>query len=305
MNILLTGATGYIGSHIAKSLLQSGHRVYATCRNKSVFDKCIDFADKLIWLNQDKEGWQKIAQGEELDLLIHTAWSGVSAVERNNWNLQLTNFYFSKAIIDFSIQLNVKKIICFGSQAEYGKFDYKVNEDQVPYPFDAYGAVKVLTLHYLKSISEKQLVEWYWLRIFSIIGQNENATWLLPEVIYKLLVGKEVKLTKGCQCYDYLYMDDFIIRFNQIIVSKTDNSGIYNICSGRPVEIRQLLLLIAERLNVSSYLLQFGAVAYRENQNMFMVGSPKKFESNFGKLTMTSLEDIVIRITDFYKRETK
>jgi nucleoside-diphosphate-sugar epimerase len=301
MNILLTGATGFIGSHIAEFLVNKNHTIYATCRKSSDFKKCATFYEKVEWLNQDIDDWQQNVEHIELDLLIHTAWSGVSASQRNDWDIQLINFEFSKKIIEFSLQLNVKKIICLGSQAEYGLFDSKVTENETPYPIDAYGAIKLLTLYYLSNIADKQLINWYWLRVFSVIGQNENDSWLLPQVMSKLLLGSEIELTEGKQCYDYLYIDDFLSRLNLVIEASNNISGVYNICSGRSVEIKEMLILVAEKLNISSSKLLFGKIPYRENQNMFIVGSPDKFESGFGKLSFESLAETVSKITNYYQ----
>jgi nucleoside-diphosphate-sugar epimerase len=301
MNILITGATGYIGSHITLKLIEEGHNVYATCRNRSVFNRCVLFENDIVWLNQDIDNWHKPIENIDLDLLIHTAWAGVSASDRDNWDVQLTNFYFSKVIIDLSLSLKVKKIICLGSQAEYGTFNYKVSENHVPYPVDAYGAVKLLTLHYLRNIALNKEIEWYWLRVFSLIGENENESWLLPQVMSKLLNGDNIELTEGKQCYDYLYMNDFVKRLYLVVDSENNRSGVYNICSGRAVEIRHLLQLVAEKLKVSDNMLKFGKIAYRENQNMFIVGSTDNFDHTFGKLGYETLDETVTKITSFYK----
>jgi nucleoside-diphosphate-sugar epimerase len=303
MNILITGSTGYIGSHITLKMLEQGHKVYATCRDKSVFDRCALFQNRVVWLNQDNADWSALP--EQLDLLIHTAWAGVSALDRDNWDLQLTNFKFSKEIIDLSLNLRVKKIICLGSQAEYGIYNYKVTENQVPCPTDAYGAVKLLTLYYLRNTALQHETEWYWLRVFSILGENENDSWLLPQVMGKLLKGDMIELTEGKQCYDYLYMDDFIHRLILVTDSEFNKSGVYNICSGRAVEIRHLLELIAAKLNVSGNLLKFGAIPYRKNQNMYMVGSSDNFDSCFGKSDFEELDETVAKITSFYKAKLK
>lgn len=303
MNVLITGATGYIGSHIASSLVLNGHSVYATCRTGSVFDKCSGFSDKLFWINQDLANWKDRLENGSIDMLIHTAWSGVSASGRYDWDIQMTNFYYAKSIIDWAVSLGVKKIICLGSQAEYGQFSSFVSEDRVPYPTDAYGAVKILSLNYLRNKAFVGSFSWYWLRVFSILGENENETWLLPQVLSKLLSGYKIDLTEGKQQYDYLYMGDFISRLNQVIDHTGNDSGVYNICSGRGVEIRQLLLLIADKLGVSSSLLNFGAVSYRTNQNMSMVGSPVRFENTFVKLPLEPLEVTVTRLTEFYKKK--
>jgi nucleoside-diphosphate-sugar epimerase len=301
MKILITGATGFIGSHVTETLWKEGHQIYAICRNQSNFDKCNQFSDQVIWLNQDQPEWELELKDVQIDQFIHTAWAGVTAAERNDWSLQLTNFEFSKSMIDLAIRLNAKKIICLGSQAEYGLYNYKVTEEHVPEPTDAYGAVKLLTLYYLQNVASKNDLVWYWLRIFSIIGENENKSWLLSQVMTKLLSGEEVELTPGEQFYDYLYIADFFHALNQIITCNSDLSGVYNICSGRPVKIKQLLLLVAEKLNVNITALKFGAISYRENQNMYMVGSPERFEAMFGQQELYSLDKVITNITNSFK----
>jgi nucleoside-diphosphate-sugar epimerase len=302
MKILITGATGFIGSHICKELINKNHTVYAICRNSSNFDKCSSFTDKIIWVNQDKNNdLNELIKIPNIDVLIHAAWSGINPKDRNNWDIQLENFRYSKSIIELAIQLNIKKIICLGSQSEYGIYNYKVTENHIPSPIDAYGCIKLLTLHYLQNVAAKYHLTWYWLRIFSILGENDNQNWLLPQVIKRLINNEEIKLTKGEQYYDYLYIDDFIKCLDKIVNDKLNKSGIYNVCSGRPVKIKQLLLVVAQQLGKTPQFLKFGAIPYRENQNMFMVGSPDKCQSTFGKCEFEPIEDSIKKIIYFYK----
>lgn len=305
MKFLITGASGFIGSHITEDLVEEGHQVYALCRNKTNFEKCNQFKNKVTWINQEHPGWEGKLKGIEIDQLIHIAWTGVTSDERDNWALQLTNFEFSKSIIDLAIRLNTKKLICFGSQAEYGLYNYKVTEEHIPKPEDAYGAVKLLTLYYLQNTAKKNNREWYWLRIFSIIGENEDKSWLLSQVLSKLLSGEEIELTQGEQFYDYLYIADFINALTRIVKCNSDLSAVYNICSGDPVKIKHLLLLVAEKLDTNSANLKFGAIPYRKNQNMFMVGSPEKFETLFGQQELSKLDDVMVKITNSYKTTIK
>jgi nucleoside-diphosphate-sugar epimerase len=303
MKILITGATGFIGSHITEDLVEKGHQVFATCRDRSNFNKCARFKDHVIWINLDQKEWTSKFKGVEIDLFIHTAWTGVTAAERDDWALQLTNFEFAKKMIDLAIYLKAKKLICLGSQAEYGIYNYKVTEEHLPEPVDAYGAVKLLTLYYFQNVAQKNKIAWYWLRIFSIIGENENKSWLLSQVMDKLLADEKIELTPGEQFYDYLYIADFIKALNQIIEWNYDDSSVYNICSGQPVKIKKLLSMVAEKLNMSPLALKFGVLPYRQNQNMYMVGSPERFETIFGQQKLHSLEEAITNITRSY-RET-
>lgn len=281
MNILITGATGFIGSNIAEYLTDRGHRLIATYRNTSTFEKIKDYKERINWIESDTDDYVQFIKGYNPEILIHTAWSGIDTQSRNNWDLQLKNFFYSKKLIEDSINAGIKKIIVLGSQAEYGNKGFKVNEESLPEPNDAYGAVKLLLLHFLKTLCEKEKIEWYWVRVFSLFGKNENESWLIPSVITRLIKEESILLTKGEQEYNYLYIEDFLNRFYRIVIEKQDLSGVYNICNDKTVKLKELLISLSEILGVSSKLLEFGSLPYREGQNMFISGSCRKFKEKF------------------------
>ena len=84
MKILLTGATGFIGSNIAKILLDNDFEIYATYRSSSSFEKCIEFKEKLFWISTDTPEWKDQIRSIKPDQLIHVAWSGTDIENRNN-----------------------------------------------------------------------------------------------------------------------------------------------------------------------------------------------------------------------------
>jgi len=92
MKILLTGGTGFIGSNIAKGLLEPGHDVYATYRTSFSFEKCIQFKDKINWINTETHNWKIQIKGIKPDQIIHLAWGGLEPENRNNWEMPTRNF---------------------------------------------------------------------------------------------------------------------------------------------------------------------------------------------------------------------
>jgi nucleoside-diphosphate-sugar epimerase len=298
--VLITGATGFIGSNIAKSLTDKGYKVFATHRNNSSFYRCKDFKNLVHWINVENLDWKEENADIQIDLLIHTAWQGVSAGDRDNWKIQLSNFKFSKDIFEFAKSVNVKKIISLGSQAEYGIYNKKVDEEFTPVPVDAYGSVKLFTLYFLRNFATKEKVEWYWIRVFSVFGTNENKNWLLPSVILNLLQGKPVELTEGNQKYDFLHSDEFINNFSEIIKCDTNNSGIFNLCSGNATEIRDLLIKLTKFIPNTEQLLNFGTLPYRKNQNMFIVGDNQKFENTFGSIHLDTMDSNLQKTINLY-----
>lgn len=281
MIVLITGVTGFIGSNIAKGLLNYGYEVLATYRSTSSFEKCIHFKDRINWVNTDSRDWKDQIKELKPDYLIHNAWSGIENDSRNNWELQIRNFLLAKEYFDLSKDCNIKKIISLGSQAEYGKHNTPVNELTVPIPNDAYGAVKTLTANYLRNLFENSSTEWYWIRVFSIFGEGDNNKWLIPTVISKLSKYESIRLTSCEQQYNYLYIEDFVIQLESILKCTENKSGIYNLCNSESISLKELLIKISQLMNVSQDLLKFGEISQRLEQNMFIVGDNTKFIDTF------------------------
>jgi len=304
MKILLTGATGFIGSNIAKGLLEQGYKVFATHRTSSSFKKCIPFKDKINWINTDSPDWKEQIKAIKSDQIIHAAWGGIEAEDRNNWDIQIRNFWYSKELFDLAKECNTKKIISLGSQAEYGAYGFPVNEKTTPMPNDAYGAIKTLTANYLRNLFENTETDWYWIRIFSVFGIGENSSWLLPTVISKLVKNESIPLTSCEQQYNYLYISDFLKQFLAVVQCSENKSGIYNLCSSESIPIKNLLLQIANLMGLSSELLQFGAIPYRPGQNMYIAGDNSKFRKYFSinHETQIGLINGLKKTIEYYKK---
>ena len=281
MKILITGATGFIGSNIANDLIDQEFELYATYRVDSTFEKCSQFKNKINWINTNNIEWKEQVKRIKPDQLIHVSWGGIRNEDRNNWDFQLRNFYLSKEYFDLAKECEVKKIIALGSQAEYGRYDFPVNERNLPKPENAYGAVKTLCANYLRTICNNSNTDWYWIRVYSVFGERENSNWLIPTVILKLLMNESVSLTACEQYYNFMYIKDFSNQLITIVQSIESKSGIYNICCSKSIKLKNILTEIAKLLNVSLDLLKFGSIPYRPYQNMFISGDNAKFINCF------------------------
>ena len=280
LKILITGASGFIGSNLTSELVKQGFDVFATCRSQTSFLKCIDFKNQVKWINLDNKSWKESLVSTNIDVLIHLAWSGLSGEGRNNWQLQMDNFIFSKEIFDTAKLAGVKKIISFGSQAEYGKIERIANEDSVLNPYNAYGVIKILTCNYLRLISNN-CIQWYWIRLYSLFGERDSSNWVIPSVIKHLLRKEKIRLSKCEQKYDFTYIGDFVIQILEVIRTKKDLSGIYNLCSSNNITIKDFLIEIAQKMNANINLLEFGSLPYRNDNQMLMIGNNDKFQKCF------------------------
>jgi len=300
MKILLTGATGFLGSHIAENLLSHGFELILTRREKSKLDNCQSFYNSVIWTDTDSDSWIDKVIEFRPDIIIHAAWNGVNATNREDWNSQLSNIDFVYHLLKIARECEVEKFISFGSQAEYGQFEGKINEDYPLNPISSYGAVKLSVLEMLKVFCNENIIKWYWLRVFSVFGERENEHWLIPSVIKKMLSGgNEMDFTLGEQKYAYLYVGDFAESILNVVM-KDAPSGIYNLSSDNPISLKELLMTVRDIVN-PNFDLRFGVIPYRLNQSMHIEGDSIKFNQTFGKIDSSDFKVKLEHVINSYK----
>ncbi|WP_455673679.1 NAD-dependent epimerase/dehydratase family protein [Phocaeicola sp.] len=287
MNVFITGATGFLGFHIAKECVECGYNVLCLKREGSVSKFPYKIEGRLRWVNKDDESLKEIVEKFRPHVLVHCAWEGVSSNERNSEYTQQHNLHLFMELINL---YSYQQIIGLGSQDEYGFLDSVVDEQHPLKPETEYAKAKIACCKQLQSFSCKRGYEWQWIRVFNVYGEVQNENWIIPAVIRNCINKVDVfSTTKGEQQYAYLYAGDFAKGITSII-GKKNKSGIYNLSSSHPVSLQELLLTIKKIMESDIYI-DFGAYPYRPNQSMLICGNSDKFIHAFGAFEKTSLED--------------
>ncbi|MDR3118499.1 MAG: NAD(P)-dependent oxidoreductase [Mediterranea sp.] len=297
--ILLTGASGFLGSHMAETLLEAGHNLLLTKRNESNLWRCSSFIDKVQWTDTDRESLEEEVGLFRPDVMIHAAWDGVAAKNRDEWTTQIDNLKYQQRLLNLAAQSGVKKIIGIGSQAEYGHFDGYVDENHPANPTSAYGVTKLASQLILKTFCEENDMKWYWFRLFSCFGEREGSDWLIPATIKNMLSTDAMDLTGGEQQYAYSYIKDVATIFLSAVDSDSE-SGIYNVAADKLHSIKEVMLLIRDYLN-PGFKLNFGALPYRRKQSMVNGSINTKTIRSFGRVSVSSFEDKLIQTIEYYK----
>ena len=298
--ILITGITGFLGSHIAENLVNNYNIIGLKRKNANIW-RCKEFKDKVIWIDIDVEkNYIKELTNYFIDTIIHGAWIGIESNERENWSLQSKNLQFLFELLEVAKEADVKKFIFLGSQAEYGNINGVITEGQVCEPLNAYGSVKLACLEILKTFSKNNNINWLWLRLFSLFGEKENKTWLFPSLIKKIKTESEMDFTLGEQKYAYLYVKDFALIINKIVKYEVE-SGIYNVSSEIVRSIRSLVEEIRDIIN-PKFQLNFGSLKYRDNQSMHIQGSINKLNDQIGRFEFTDLSIAIKNIIKYYNK---
>lgn len=284
--VLITGITGFLGSHIAENLVSNDIAVIGLKRKGSNIWRCQDFANKIHWVDIDDEGlFKEELKRHSFDTIIHGAWIGVESNDRDNWIVQSKNIPFLVELLDVAKEVGTEKFIFLGSQAEYGNIDGKISEEDKTQALNAYGSIKLACLEIVMTFCNTNDINWIWLRLFSLFGERENENWLIPSLIQSMVNKNQMDFTPGDQKYAYLYVKDFALLMNKLLVMSIQ-SGIYNISSNKTRTIKSLIEDIRNSVN-PNFVLNFGALKYRNNQSMHMEGDILKLSSQIGEIEFT------------------
>ena len=298
--VLITGITGFLGSNIAEVLIKNNIEVIGLKRITSDSWRCKEFTHQIDWVDIDEDGlWKAELENKKPDTIIHGAWIGVEASDRDNWTEQAKNVGLFVSLLEISKTVGLKKFIFLGSQAEYGNIDGKITEDYPVSAVNAYASIKLACLEICRSFCASNNINWIWLRLFSLFGEKESDKWLIPSMISKMLSGNSMDFTRGEQKYAYLYVKDFANIIYKILL-KPVTSGIYNVSSNDIQQLCNLIERIKRAVN-PDFKVNFGALPYRVNQSMHIEGDISKLAALIGPFSFTNFNDALENTITYYK----
>jgi len=293
VRILLTGATGFIGSHVARALIREGHEVHVVVRAESNLGRIEDLASSLHLIKGDVLSPTFVLQPSAFDLGIHLAWyvepgKYLHQPQKKDWiaaSLRLAN-----ALRDGGC----RRFIGTGTSFEYAPSDLPQRESSPTRPTTAYGQAKLELFEALQSID----IELAWVRPFYLYGPDEDHRRLVPVVINSLLRGQETKLVPGERVRDYLHIEDVASAICAVAGSRL--TGAVNIASGIPVTVREIALKIGELLNRVD-LLKIGALPYAATEPIYLLADNTKLREGTGWKQRYALEEGLRQTIDWWK----
>lgn len=306
MKIFLTGASGFIGSHLFKYIIQKPNiEVLILLRDEKKISTIFKDIPGVRYIKGDLLDINSFS--DELinfdpDIFFHLGWIGVENFNRNNL-LQFKNLKVTLDLIDLLPKLNLKKFIGVGSQAEYGNLDKKINEFSETKPTTNYGFCKLKSYELLSYYFLQTNITFCWVRLFSSFGPGDNSCWLIPSIINHILEGRSPELTSCDQLWDYVYIDDVIKAIISIMESNLTD-GVYNLGSGNAYELKEIVKYIRDTINPKIQL-GFGKVPYRGDQVMHLQADIRKLKNDTTWVPRNTLYEDLAQTINFYINEKK
>jgi len=268
MKVLITGASGFIGSYVARLLVTEGYQVQAIIRESSDLWRIQDILPSIDCLYSDLLDFASInTYLEEVkpDMAIHLAWY-VFAGKHLNAQEHLDSLQASLNLVTQLHAVGCQRFIGVGTCVEYDfSFGY-LSESSVTKPLTLYAATKLSLSLILEQLASVTGMSTAWLRLFHQYGPREDTRRLVPAIITSLLKNEVVKTTLGEQMHDFLHTEDVASAI--LAVARSPLTGVVNIGSGQPIPVKEIVLQISHILGKPE-LINFGALPYRPNYPMF------------------------------------
>ncbi len=257
-SILLTGATGFLGSNLLESFIDQNYRVVVLKRRNSKLGRIEHLLAKVQVVDIDYTNLDFVFQEFFPDIVVHTACSygrnGESASE-----IVKANLLFGIEILEKSITWQVKTFI---------------NTDTVlPNNLNIYSKSKSYFRDWLEFQASKiQVVN---IRLEHIYGVNDDSNKFIPWLIDQMMNSNDpIKLTSGIQKRDFIYITDVVDAFNVILNSKFKNYwNVFDVATNNFIDVKELVYLLVEKIELKFGLkvrekLWFDVISYRDGEVM-------------------------------------
>lgn len=229
---LITGAGGFIGSHLVETLKSRGEKTVCLDRKYLYSPKNLK---KIISANKPNRVYHLAAYGN------HSNQKEVGRIFKANL---LGTFNLLNALKD----INIESFINTGSSSEYGKKNTAMEESMILEPDTFYGATKAGATYLARAFAKQYKIPAVTIRPFSVYGPGEASHRFIPTLIKCCQTGNPITLASGV--HDWIYIDDFIAGVLLVAKNAKKLSGeVINIGTGKQYSNMQIVKIVSENFN--------------------------------------------------------
>ena len=298
--ILLTGGTGFIGSHLLEELLNLNKKVILLKRSFSNNWRINEFLedDNLILRNTDEISLDDIFSQFNIEGIFHLATFS-QRIHKSDAISKLirTNIEFPTQLLENSINTNVKYFINTGSFFEYELNNSPISENHKLKAFNLYGSTKIAFENILKFYCENYDLNCTTLKLFTPYGPKDDENKIIPYLIIKSLKKEDILIKSPNKTLDFIYVKDIVDSYIAVMnnISKIHNYTSFNIGTGEGTSIKDVLDIIESELEKNKN------IVYENVEDDQVWCSNEKIKNKIKWAPKTKLNDGINNTIKYYK----
>lgn len=306
-NIIVSGATGYIGSEFVKLLVSRGINVIALGRKK--YEVISNYRKQslkgAIYLTIDMENInnlpleiksRNISIGNEC-IFFNLAWGGIEKLSDLDIKAQLMNVIWNEKALKTAHEIGCSKFIQVGTMEEaftykYLELDYNNNSEYNRHVI--YSVAKIAAKKTLDIKSSLLGIDYNYILHSHVMGPDDDKDSFLQVTLQKLIKGDDLIFSTGEQIFDVISKEDCVEGY-YLICKKGKNKSEYWVGSGEPRRLREYVEIMYQ-LFPSNKMLEFGKFPYNDVKLSKKDFSIENLVNDTGFNPEKSYEDIVMEL---------
>lgn len=249
MKVLVTGATGFVGSCLTRRLVELNYDVHIFTRSKSNKWRIADLLGRVAEHEvdlRDADSVEKVVAKIAPTIICHLATYGGFAFQKEPSVVIESNLIGTVNLLTAIEKTGFDCFINTGSSSEYGIKLAPMSESDILEPVGAYGVSKAAATLFCRSMAIERGLPVATLRLFSPYGPWDDPKRLIPYVIKSFLRGESPLLAAPQACRDFVYIDDVLDVYLKVIKKPIPGGEIFNVGSGRQYSIGEVVSMVAK-----------------------------------------------------------
>jgi len=305
MSVLVTGADGFVASHLCEYLVNRNAKVTALIRRNSggIFKNINEIKDKILVKWGDTQDLSIVMEASKKhDIIYHlAAQSHVGHSIYNPYETVVNDVISTLNILEAGRKNDVKKIIHAGSSEIYGDPKYVPIDEKHPLqPRSPYAAAKGAAENLLESYYHTYGLPVVESRFFNIYGPRQGLDQAIPKFILQCLNNKKITIYgDGMQTRDYTFVEDAVHAYGLLGMKKGLEGKVINFGTGKEITIKDLAKLIL-KFTKSKSKLHFSK-KLRTGETPRLMCEPKFAKSVLGWSTKTDITLGLKKTIEYFK----
>ena len=309
MTILLTGATGFIGSHLLEALIKKkDNKTILLKRSTSSTWRVNSLLSKVKTYNIDNlNNIEGIFRENSIETIFHLATLYIKqhTNEEDIVRMNQANILFPSLLLECAEKYKVKTFINTGTLFEYKTSRNKITEESPLEAHNYYAATKLAFEQILKYYNNSSNLKIFTLRLFYPYGEKDNAK-VIPHIMRAFIKEERLNLSEGRQKLNFTYVNDIVDAYLKTIryinSDKYKHYEVFNIGTDKVYSIRQIVNII-KHIAKKNIPVKFGAFPYGSNEIMYTNCDYKKANKLLGWFPKIDIEQGLQRTYNYYQHE--
>ncbi len=311
--VLVTGASGFLGSHLVHHLLGEGREVHAYARPESAFARLKAVATRVTrWDGEidDDEAIGRACRESRATVVLHCAGETSARNFAGDWTAvdraMTVNLRGTLALLQGAVSpgSHVTQVIRIGGLEEYGTAPTPWREAMREQPSSPYSASQVAATHACQALQPHLPFGVITLRPALTYGPDQSTDFLIPALITSLLARKRFAMTDGQQFRDLLYVSDFVSAVACTMRHVELRGAVINISAAHEWKVADIAGRIAVLLGAEA-LLDIGAHPVRAGELQHLVAENDLAAELLGWHPEVWIDEGLERTVEWYRKGQK